>query len=403
MFLSRRQFMLGSAGFAVAAGRTGTAWPMQAPPVASGPRWQPSATLLRNLPRLLELASVPGLAMAVVDGGRVWTRGFGEAVEEPRQSVSDQTEFEAASLGKPVFAYAVLRLVDARILDLDRPLFDYLPTPEANNARMKRVTPRHVLSHTTGLPNWRTQPGPLEPASDPGKAFTYSGEAYFYLQRVAETVTGKPFARVMREQVLDPLGMKETSYVWLPAFESRMAAGYDGQEKRLDVQAAIGRRTLAIAEQWRIPLTDWRYDEAARAVPLVNPEWPPLPLYMVPNAAASMLTTVSDYARFLTRLVAPAGAPGLDLSPAGRRAMTSPQVRLNSALSWGLGWGIQRDENGEVLWHWGANNSFRNFVIADPANNRAVVVFTNSENGPRIYERVIVAVTGHDHPAFLWI
>jgi CubicO group peptidase (beta-lactamase class C family) len=403
MSLSRRHFMLGSAGFAVAAARTGTAWPMQALPVASGPRWQPSADLLRNLPRLLELASVPGLAMAVVDGGRVWTRGFGEAVEESRQSVSDQTEFEAASLGKPVFAYAVLRLVDARILDLDRPLFDYLPTPEANNVRMKRVTPRHVLSHTTGLPNWRPQPGPLEPASDPGKTFTYSGEAYFYLQRVVETVTGKPFARVMREQVLDPLGMKETSYVWLPAFESRMAAGYDGQEKRLDVQAAIGRRTLAIAEQWGIPLTDWRYDEAARAVPLINPEWPPLPLYMVPNAATSMLTTVSDYARFLTRLVAPAGAPGLDLSPAARRAMASPQVRLNSALSWGLGWGIQRDEHGEVLWHWGANNSFRNFVIADPANNRAVVVFTNSENGPRIYERVIVAVTGHDHPAFLWI
>jgi CubicO group peptidase (beta-lactamase class C family) len=403
MSLSRRHFMLGSAGFVVAAVRTGTAWPMQAPPVASGPRWQPSPDLLRNLPRLLELASVPGLAMAVVDGGRVWTRGFGEAVEEARQSVSDQTEFEAASLGKPVFAYAVLRLVDARILDLDRPLFDYLPTPEANNARMKRVTPRHVLSHTTGLPNWRPQPGPLEPTSDPGKTFTYSGEAYFYLQRVVETVTGKPFARVMREQVLDPLGMKETSYVWLPAFESRMAAGYDGQEKRLDVQAAIGRRTLAIAEQWGIPLTDWRYDEAARAVPLINPEWPPLPLYMVPNAATSMLTTVSDYARFLARLVAPAGAPGLDLSPAARRAMASPQVRLNSALSWGLGWGIQRDEHGEVLWHWGANNSFRNFVIADPANNRAVVVFTNSENGPRIYERVIVAVTGHDHPAFLWI
>jgi CubicO group peptidase (beta-lactamase class C family) len=403
MFLSRRHFMLGSAGFAVAAARTGIAWPMQAPPVASGPRWQPSADLLRNLPRLLELASVPGLALAVVDRGRVWTRGFGEAVEEARQSVSDQTEFEAASLGKPVFAYAVLRLVDARILDLDRPLFDYLPTPEANNARMKRVTPRHVLSHTTGLPNWRAQPGPLEPASDPGKTFTYSGEAYFYLQRVVETVTGKPFARVMREQALDPLGMKATSYVWLPAFESRMAAGYDGQEKRLDVQAAIGRRTLAIAEQWGIPLTDWRYDEAARAVPLINPEWPPLPLYMVPNAATSMLTTVSDYARFLTRLVAPAGAPGLDLSPAARRAMASPQVRLNSALWWGLGWGIQRDEHGEVLWHWGANNSFRNFVIADPANNRAVVVFTNSENGPRIYERVIVAVTGHDHPAFLWI
>jgi CubicO group peptidase (beta-lactamase class C family) len=268
---------------------------------------------------------------------------------------------------------------------------------------MKRVTPRHVLSHTTGLPNWRQQPGPLDPASEPGKSFSYSGEGYFYLQRVVEMVTGKPFARVMREQVLDPLGMKETSYVWLPEFESRMAAGYDGQEKRLDVQAAIGRRTLAIAKEWGIPLSDWRYDESARAVPLVNPQWPPLPLYMVPNAATSLFATVNDYAKFLSRLVAPPGTPGLDLSEGSRRAMTTPQVRLNSALFWGLGWGIQRDEHGEVLWHWGANNSFRNFVIADPTQRRAVVVFTNSENGPRIYERVIVAVTGHDHPAFLWI
>jgi CubicO group peptidase (beta-lactamase class C family) len=403
MSLSRRHFVVGSAGLVAAAARTGTAWPAQALPISSGPRWQPSADLLRNLPRLLELASVPGLAMAVVDSGRLWIRGFGQAVEETRQSVSEQTVFEAASLGKPVFAYAVLRLADSRLLDLDRPLFDYLPTPEANNPRMRRVTPRHVLSHTTGLLNWRQQPGPLEPASEPGKIFSYSGEAYFYLQRVVEAVTHKPFARVMREQALDPLGMTETSYVWLPSFESRMAAGYDGQEKRLDVQAAIGRRTLEIAEQWGTPLSDWRYDEAARAVPLINPQWPPLPLYMVPNAATSMLTTVSDYAKFLTRVVAPEGGHGLELSPAGRRAMMTPYVRLNSALWWGLGWGIQRDEHGDVLWHWGANNSFRNFVIADPANQRAVVVFTNSENGPRIYERVIVAVTGHDHPAFLWI
>ena len=207
----------------------------------------------------------------------------------------------------------------------------------------------------------------------------------------------------MREQVLDPLGMKQSSYVWQPEFESRMAAGYDGQENRLDVQAAIGRRTMAIARDWGKPLSDWRYEDAARAVPLVNPQWPVLPLYMVPNSAASLLTTVSDYAKFLTRRRGPAAGPGLSLTAATRSAMVTPQVRLNSALYWGLGWGIQRDEHGEVLWHWGANNSFRNFVIADLANGRAIVVFTNSENGPRIYERVIVAVTGHDHPAFLWI
>jgi CubicO group peptidase (beta-lactamase class C family) len=203
--------------------------------------------------------------------------------------------------------------------------------------------------------------------------------------------------------VLDPLDMKQSSYTWQPEFESRMAAGYDGRENRLDVQAAIGRSALAIARDWGKPLSEWRYEDSARAVQLVNPQWPVLPLYMVPNAAASLLTTVTDYAKFLTHLVAQPPAPGLSLSDATRKAMLTPQVRLNSALHWGLGWGIQRDEHGEVLWHWGANNSFRNFVIADPPNGRAIVVFTNSENGPRIYERVIVAITGHDHPAFLWI
>jgi CubicO group peptidase (beta-lactamase class C family) len=407
MFLSRRRFMLSTAGAVIGAAQSRVAWPAQALPAPDpkrvGPGWQANTTLLRHLPRLLELASVPGLSLGVVDSGKVWTRGFGRAIEDPAEAATPDTVFEGASLGKPLFAYAVLRLVDAKVLDLDRPLYEYLPLAEASSARMKRVTPRHVLSHTTGLPNWRQQPGPLEPNGEPGKRFSYSGEAYFYLQRVVEAVTNQPFARVMREQVLDPLDMKQSSYVWLPEFESRMAAGYDGQENRVDVQAAIGRRTLAIAQQWGVPLSDWRYEESARAVPLVNPQWPTLPLYMVPNAAASLLTTVRDYAKFLTRLVARPPAAGLDLSESTRRAMSTPQVRLNSALFWGLGWGIQRDEHGEVLWHWGANNSFRNFVIADPPNARAVVVFTNSENGPRLYERVIVAVTGHDHPAFLWI
>jgi CubicO group peptidase (beta-lactamase class C family) len=406
MLLSRRRFMLSTAGAMVGTAQSRLAWPLQAPPPSDptrnpGPNWQPNAALLRQLPRLLELASVPGLGLGVVDRNKVWTRAFGRAVEEPAADASPETVFEGASLGKPVFAYAVLRLADSKQLDLDRPLYQYLPLPEANNERMKRVTPRQVLSHTTGLPNWRQQPGPLEPATDPGSKFSYSGEAYFYLQRVVEKVTGTPFARLMREEVLDPLGMKQSSYVWLTDFEARMAAGYDGQENRLDVHAAIGRRTLAIAEQWGKPLSEWQYEDSARAVQLVNSQWAVLPLYMVPNAASSLLTTVKDYTTFLRHLVA--GPPGLELSPAMRRAMTTPHIRLNSALYWGLGWGIQRDEHGEVLWHWGANNSFRNFVIADPPNRRAIVVFTNSENGPRLYERVIVAVTGHDHPAFLWI
>ena len=188
------------------------------------------------------------LALAVVEGAGSGPR-LRRAVEDPAQPVSEETVFEAASLGKPVFAYAVLRLVDAGVLDLDRPLYDYLPIPEANKPRMKRVTPRQVLSHTTGLPNWRQQPSPWNPRPSRGREFSYSGRGLLLSPAGGGGLSGKPFARLMREQVLDPLGMKQSSYVWLPEFESRMAAGYDGQENRLDVQAAIGRRTLAIARR----------------------------------------------------------------------------------------------------------------------------------------------------------
>ena len=352
---------------------------------------------------MLELAEVPGLALGVVQEGKIWTRGFGKATESPRTSVSGETIFEAVSLGKPIFAYAVLRLVDTGLIDLDRPLYDYLPIPDADNPRMRRVTARHVLSHTTGLPNWRNQAGPMLPATEPGTEFSYSGDAYFYLQRVVESVTDRPFARFMHDHVLDPLKMTRSSYVWLPRFAERKAVGRDAKGVELDVVGAIGRMAEELAQQWGKPVLDWRYEDAARAVPLINPEWPAVPLYMIPSAPGSLLTTVGDYVRFLGRLVAPPPEPGLDLSAASRKAMVHPEVRLNRALWWGLGWGIQRDEHGEVLWHWGANNSFRNFVIAEPAAGRAVVAFTNGEGGPKVYERVIAAVTGHDHPAFLWL
>jgi CubicO group peptidase (beta-lactamase class C family) len=402
--MNRRRF-LATAGV-LAALRAETAWSLQATPPqqprgGSGPHWRPSLDLLRTLPRLLELASVPGLALATVDEGRIFTRGFGRASLDPRRSVSDTTVFEAASLGKPVFAYAVLRLVEAGALELDRPLYEYLATPKADTARMRRVTTRHVLSQTTGLPNWRRQPGPLDPVSEPGAQYTYSGEGVFYLQRVVETITGRPIARLMREEVFDPFGMTDSSYVWRTSFDSRMAVGYDEQGGRVEIYAAMGRRAALIAQDWGTPLEEWRYAEAARAVTLINPAWPVLPIYMVPNAASSLLTTARDYVKFLARLVARPPSPGLDLAESTRAAMATPQVRINSELAWGLGWGIQQDQYGETLWHWGSNNSFRNFVVADPANYRAVVVLTNSENGPPVYQRVISSLTGHDHPAFL--
>ncbi len=402
---SRRRFIAGGAGLLLATLRPARAWPVQASAAGpdAGSRWRPTTDLLQRLPRLLELAEVPGLALGIVEQGRVWQRGFGRASPAPRERVSTETVFEAVSLGKPLFAYAVLQLWEAGTLDLDRPLYDYVPAPEADNPLMRRVTPRHVLSHTSGLPNWREASGPLLPAAEPGTRFTYSGEAFFYLQRVVERVTGIPCARFMRERVLDPLGMRDSSYVWLPRFEGRKAAGRDENGNEVDVYGALGRRAEEVGRRWGKAVEEWTCEDAARAVQLVNPRWPVLPLYMIPSAAGSLLTTVGDYTRFLERVVAGPEGGGLDLRPETRRAMVTPAVTLNPVLSWGLGWGIQRDEHGEVLWHWGANNSFRSFVLAEPARRRAIVAFTNGQSGPKVYERVIAAVTGHDQPAFLWL
>jgi CubicO group peptidase (beta-lactamase class C family) len=404
--VNRRRFIAATAGGLLATLPAQPAWPVQTAVTRRGtalvgPHWRPTSELLRMLPRLLELAAVPGLSLACVNENHILPKATGRASLSPPRRVGDDTVFEAASLGKPLFAYAVLRLVDAGRLDLDRPLYDYLPAPDADTPRMRRVTARHVLTHTSGLPNWRRASGPLEPATDPGQAYEYSGEGYFFLQRVVERVTDRPVARFLREEVLEPLGMTESSWVWRDAYERRMAVGYDENGEPAEVYAAIGRRTATIAGEWGKPVEDWRYEDSVRTVPLVNPAWPILPIYMVPNVAASLLTTARDYARFLAHLVAAPGTPGLALGAGLREAMTTPQVRLNSALAWGLGWGVQDDEYGRALYHWGANNGFRNFCLADPANGRAVVVLTNSGNGPRVYERVIVSLTGHDHPAFL--
>ena len=371
---------------------------------APAPGWLPTEQLIGEIPRLMELAAVPGAALAVVENGRIWHHEFGVADKASGKRVGDGTLFEAASLGKPVFAYAVLRLRDAGMLDLDRPLSRYLPPDEPADPQVRRITARHVLSHTTGLSNWRLEQGPLKAEGELGKSFAYSGEAFFYLQRVMERITGRPFAHHMQQDVLEPLGMTHSGYGWLPDYDGRMATGYDERGEQLDVYASIGRKLQPLAEKWKLPIPDWRYEDSSRAMPIAFPTLPNLPVYMVPNAAGSFLTTPEDYARFVMAASAPPGAGGLALTARSYREMFEPQVRLNSALSWGLGWGLEKDDDGDghLFWHWGANGSFRNFVLGDTHARRGLVILTNSANGPKLYQRVVSEATGRDHPAFMW-
>ncbi len=97
----------------------------------------PSEQLVRDIPRFMRVAGVPGVAIAVVDRGRLaWSRGFGVRNILTRDPVRDDTLFEAASMTKPVFAYAVMRLVDEKRLDLDTPLVAYRrPANSGNDPR----------------------------------------------------------------------------------------------------------------------------------------------------------------------------------------------------------------------------------------------------------------------------
>src|SRR6266699_426718 len=112
-------------------------------------------------------------------------RAFGVKDAASKVPVDDATMFEAASMSKPVFAYAVLKLCERGVLDLDTPLTHYTTSRLlAGDPRLDLITARHVLSHTTGFANWRSQSHPLSIAFTPGTQWSYSGEGYSYLQSV---------------------------------------------------------------------------------------------------------------------------------------------------------------------------------------------------------------------------
>src|SRR4051812_34035641 len=184
------------------------------------------ARVERATSRLMREGDVPGVAIVAIHGSRItWHRNFGLANAETHQPLGDESIFETASLSKPVFAYAVLKLVDAGVLSLDTPLHEYLPEA-VSDERMKRITARMVLSHTTGFQN-EVMPGEtLRVHFDPGTRFSYSGAGFLYLERVVEHVTGKALTPLMRELVFAPLGMSDSGYTWIPEYEAREVYGH---------------------------------------------------------------------------------------------------------------------------------------------------------------------------------
>jgi CubicO group peptidase (beta-lactamase class C family) len=334
-----------------------------------------SAKLEKAIPRLMREGDVPGVSVALIENGEiVYSRGFGIKNANTRGPVETDTIFEAASLSKPVFAYAVMKLVDAGKLDLDTPVVKYLPGSYVeNDNRVNAITARLVLSHTTGFPNWRPFGQPLKIYFEPGSRFSYSGEGFVYLQKVVEHIAGKGLTEVMKEMVLDPLGMRSSSYVWQDIYDTRIAVGHS--------EAGIARVVRKPSE---------------------------------PNAAASLHTTATDYARFMTALL-----NGTGLKPETRSKMLTPQVKVNEGcvnctfavpgplserVGWGLGVGLEQTGLGPGFWHWGDNNSeYHCFMAAFEGKKTGIVIFTNSGNGLSIVPEITSITFGIKLPAFDWL
>ena len=393
--------------------------PMLAPPLASAlgsvratyapPAISPpNADFLSRLPQLMEIAGVPGLSMSVVQGGRIaWTHYRGIMDATTNQLVSADTLWPAASLSKPAFAFAALHLVDEGKLDLDRPLKSYVPDHAPDDPRGNKIAARHVLSHSSGLRNWRQRADqPLIPDFDPGARFQYSGEGIYYLQRAVEHITGMGFEQFMEERLFNPLGMSSSTYSWRRDMATRLVSGHDQGQPRQSPSKDLGQRLLDLAEQQKKPLATFKHEDLVTAMQSMSPAPPTLPNFMLPNAAASLVTTPTDYARFLIELLEDHSA-AIDLKPATRKLMFTAQSRINSALQWGLGIGLEQQfdvaSDPNFLWHWGDNGSWKNFVLAHPETKSAIVIFTNGSRGLNVAQRVMTAATGREHAAFLWL
>ncbi|MEA5596780.1 serine hydrolase domain-containing protein [Rivularia sp. UHCC 0363] len=300
--------------------------------------------------QLMRNFQIPGISIAMIrDGELFWHKSFGVKHQYTKKPVTDETIFAAASLSKPLFAYVVLKMVERGEIDLDKPLTAYTDKPLIPDPRIKLVTARRVLSHTTGFPNWSGDK-PVWINNTPGSKFAYSGEGFLYLQTVVEKITGQPLEAYLQQQILKPWGMNRSSFIWQPEYQTTASYGHNRQNQ---------------------------------PKPMSQPK--------AASSAGSLRTTASEYAQLLIAMMKP---------EASLQQMLTPQIKLSDSLDWGLGWGLEKTNKGNFFWHWGDLVTFKSFTVASKDLKTGIVILTNSQNGLKICGNIVNQAIGGKHPAF---
>jgi CubicO group peptidase (beta-lactamase class C family) len=337
--------------------------------------------------RLMREANVTGVGIAIFNNREVaYLKTYGVRDKEKNLPLTEDSVMSAASFTKVTFAYMVMQLVEKRILDLDKPIYQYLPKPLpeypaykdlADDPRYKRITARTLLSHTSGFPNLRqlNKDQKLNINFEPGSRYAYSGEGIQLLQLVVEIVTNKPAQELMQEHIFQPFGMTRSSMVWEGQFEANLAFPYNEDG-----------RSLGPPEQ------------QAKAA-----------------AAGSMLTTLRDFTCFMQAVIS-----SRSLRKETRDLMLSPQIQILSKrqfptlatetteenkpirLSYGLGWGLYWTPYGKAFFKEGHSAGWQNYTVCFDDPKTGIVIMTNSANGEGIYKELLETLLKNTFTPIEW-
>jgi CubicO group peptidase (beta-lactamase class C family) len=337
-------------------------------------------------------AHVTGAQIAVVNRGKlVWSAAYGFRRRGPDQPMDRQTVTWAASITKSVFATYVMQLMERREFDIDKPVVRFLPKPldqyeeyraKASDiiadTRWLAVTPRMLLSHTSGLANFAAgEPDQkMHLHFKPGTQYLYSGEGFNLLQLVVEQQKGKTLDVLMQDAVFTPLGMTRTGLTFRNEFEANAADRYD------------------LAEKFRAQVR--RYP---------------------PRGAGSMTTTAEDLARFAAALL-----NGKLIKQATVSTMMNPFIQIRSlhqfafqgneaegkeaadcGLAYGAGWGLLTQTRfGPAFFKEGHGDGGQAYMICFHQQKSCMILLTNSDNGELAFRPLLETILGDTVTPWEW-